>query len=137
MGVGSSATVKAKSGLTSVRQEIQVVEIPPNLTAVLGAASYTMPAFMYAAGFASARVGVTNDTSGELEIISTYIVAGGNHIVQAGATTILDPGGSGLFIADLVVPITRRYYLAKFTPAATPPGIGASFEMGMYFLPND
>jgi len=122
---------KAKSGLSAVRQffERLVGLIPPN-TYVVGAASFTS-GIRDGQGHSSIHASVTNNTTGSLQVLMAWRSTG--PFVQVyQKDTAADPV-TGLFTAEIVCPVLRRFVKVVFTP---PAGLGAGFELGSYFLPR-
>lgn len=123
---------KAKSGLSAARQFYEDWIAPP-LDFTPGAASYTSSK-RNAKGHASLHVGVTNDTAGTLQILQAW-QKNGTYEQVGSFPTAADPA-SGYQTLDVVIPIYRKYVKVIFTPAASPPGLGANFEIGAYFQPR-
>ena len=124
---------KAKSGISSCRQFFENIELPPNSFALGGSIFATAPA-RDGQGHANIHAAVSNDTVGDLQILQSWLLAG-PFVLTFGVTTIADPV-TALHIADAVVSVSRKFVIVRFVPQATPPGLGASFELGAYFLPR-
>jgi hypothetical protein len=125
---------KAKSGLSAVRQFVEkFFGLQPPNTFSVGAPSFTSN-IHDGQGHSSIHVSVTNNTQGSLQVLMAWRPTG--PFVQIfQKTTAVDPE-SGLHVAEVVCPVVRRYVKVRFTPSATPPGLGANFELGSYFLPR-
>jgi hypothetical protein len=120
---------KAKSGLSAVRQYWEDVVVPPNSFTV-GQVNFTTTPGRDGKGHASIHAALTNDTAGTLIIFQAW-QASGNYVQTDSIATIADPGGSGLQIADLMVPVRRRFFKVQFVGA-----LGANFELGVYLMPR-
>lgn len=118
---------KAKSGLSAVRAFDEKIAYPPNdFTA--GSSDFTTGA-RDGKGHAALVAAVTNNTTGTLQILEAWQAAGPFVRTHTIATSA-DPE-SGYFVANAVVPITRRYVKVKFVGT-----LGAAFELGAYFCPR-
>lgn len=121
---------KAKSGLTSVRQYWEDILVPPNKFTI-GAPSFTS-AVRDGKGHAALHAAATNDTPGTLNVFQAW-QSGGPFVLTAAVVTGVDPGGSGLQIADITTPIVRRFVQIQFLPSTA---LGGAFELGAYFQPH-
>lgn len=125
---------KAKSGMSAVRQYPESIrELTPPNTFVEGASDFIGPV-RDGKGHAAIHVGVSNDTAGELSVLQAWQSTG--PFVEVFAKNTTADAVSGLFTMDMTVPVIRRFVKIVFTPAADPPGLGANFELGAYFIPR-
>src|SRR6185369_11122780 len=123
---------KAKSGMSAVRMFTEKIVEPPN-TFAEGDSDFTT-AVRDGKGHAALHAGVLNDSAGRLEILQAWRDTGPFAVLFSKSTTA--DAESGLFTVDMTVPVVRRYVKVRFTPTAAPPGLGANFELGAYFLPR-
>lgn len=120
---------KAKSGLSAVRMFPEDIVTPPN--------TYTPGAPFYlgqiADGQGQSRIhaGVNNNVTGVLRLLQSWTPNLADFVVCCQINTVADPGGSGLFIADIDWPVTRKYVKVVFVGT-----LGANFQLGAYFLPR-
>ena len=121
---------KSKSGLTAVRQYWEDILVPPNQFTI-GAPSFISPV-RDGKGHAALHAAVTNDTPGTLNIFQAW-QSGGPFVLTDAVITQVDPGGSGLQIADITTPVVRRYVQVQFLPTTV---LGGAFELGAYFQPH-
>lgn len=121
---------KAKSGMSAVRQYPETVTTPPNTFAV-GASTFTS-GIRDGKGHSEYHVGVVNDTAFSLQVQHSWRTTGSFTEDQTIAS-VLDPV-SGLHIAEIIAPVTKKYIKALVTVGGA--GLGANFEIGIYFLPR-
>ena len=121
---------KAKSGLSAVRQFPESVAAPPN--AYTGGAPSFESSIRDGKGHAEYHIAVVNNTAFVLQIQHAWL-SSGIFTEDQTISSVLDPV-SGMHVAEIIAPITKRFLKAVVT--APVPGLGASFEFGMYFQPR-
>jgi hypothetical protein len=123
---------KAKSGMSAVRQYSERIRLltPPNVFTA-AAASFTGPV-NDGQGHSAFHAGVSNNTSGTLKILMAWRSTG-PFVLVFSKVTAADPI-TGLFTAEIVAPVVRRFIKVVFD--APGPGLGVDFELGTYFEPR-
>lgn len=122
---------KAKSGLTAVRQTWEDWLIPP-IPFTIGATSYTS-SVRDGKGQASAHIAISNTNAFTLLILQAWQSAG-NFVQTLSVVAAVDPI-TGLYVADVVVPISRRFIKFQVTNLAAG-GLSTAFEAGAYLMPR-
>lgn len=119
---------KAKSGMSAVRMFPEMCVEPPN--------SYTPGDLFYTSairdgkGHAEYHIAVVNDNPFTLQVQHSWQTVGTwteDHTIAS----VVDPV-SGLNVAEIVAPVTKRYVRAHIVGTI----LGPNFEVGWYFLPR-
>lgn len=118
--------VTASRGLSMVRCWDQAIDVPPN-TFTIGAASYSS-VIRNLRGLGCIRAAVVNDTTGTLQVITSWRV-GGAYSIAKSMTTTLD-ALSGYYVNDALVPVAKPFTYLKFVGT-----LGTNFELGGYATP--
>jgi len=119
---------KAKSGLTATRQYWERVLDPPN-SYTIGSTSF-ISMIRDGRGHSEYHVGVANNVAFTLQVRHSWRTTGAFTEDQAVAS-VLDPP-TGLHIAEIIAPVTKRYLRIYVTGTV----LGAGFEFGWYFQPR-
>ena len=124
---------KAKSGLSAVRQFPESCLEPPNS---YSAGDLTFEsAVRDGRGHSEYHVAAVNDTPFTLKVLHSWRTTGAWTLDETVDSSL--DAETGLYIAEIIAPVTKRYIKAVVEDASTGnSGLGANFELGLYFQPR-